>query len=147
MKNIRTISLLAVLLIAFQFSALAQADDASAKFKKYINDVVQKVEKADEPEKKRKILNDSFGNMIRTFDKVASMNGISEEDKSAISDLRAGIIDKKNELNGREGYEGVKNNQLNNFANYVQQDMEQADKTITISLTVLLLIIIILLLL
>lgn len=147
MKKTISISLVVLFVIGFQVSAIAQNGDATAKFKKYINNVVQKVEKADNPEQKRKILNESFENMVTTFDKVASMQGVSEKDKKAISKLKADIIEKKNELNGLNGFAGVKDNRLNNFANYIQQDMEQADETITISVTVLLLIIIILLLL
>lgn len=147
MKHLKSIVFVAVLAFFSQSTAFAQADKATTKFKKYINEVVQNVEKAEQPEQKRAILNDSFDDLISTFDKVASMNGVSEKDREAITRLRSTITDKKNELNGLDGYAGVKNNQLNNFANYVQQDMEQADETITISVTVLLLIIIILLLL
>lgn len=147
MKKIISISLAVLFVIGLQVSAIAQNSDATAKFKKYINNVVQKVEKAESPDQKRKILNESFDNMVSAFDKVASMQGVSQTDKKAISKLKTDIIEKKNELNGLNGFAGVKDNRLNNFANYVQQDMEQADETITISVTVLLLIIIILLLL
>lgn len=147
MKKIISISFVVLFIIGFQVSAIAQNGDATEKFKKYINNVVQKVKKADNPEQKRKILNESFDKMVTTFDKVASMQGVSDQDKKAISKLKTDIIEKKNELNGLNGFAGVKDNRLNNFANYVQQDMEQADETITISVTVLLLIIIILLLL
>ncbi|NGP77556.1 hypothetical protein G3570_12985 [Balneolaceae bacterium YR4-1] len=147
MKIFKTFGLLILLLIGFQLSAIAQGNDATAKFKKYINNVVQKVEKAESPDQKRSILNDSFDNMIDTFDKVSGMKGVSEDNKAAIAKFRSTIVEKKNELNGNNGFAAVKNNQLNNFAHYVQQDLEQADETITISVTVLLLIIIILLLL
>ena len=147
MRTFKTFGSLILLLIGFQLSAFAQGSDATAKFKKYINNVVQKVEKAENPDQKRSILNNSFDNMINTFDKVSDMKGVSEDDKAAIAKLRSTIIEKKHELNGSNGFDAVKNNQLNSFANYVQQDLEQADKTITISVTVLLLIIIILLLL
>lgn len=147
MINIKTISLMAFLLTGLQVSAFAQANDASTKLKKYINTMVHKVEKAEEPAQKRAIMNDSFDKMIKAFEKVGSMKHVSEEDRSGIAGLKSIITDKKDELNGLNGYDAVKNNQLNNFANYVQQDLEQADKEITISVTVLLLIIIILLLL
>lgn len=147
MKKITTIGLFILLVIGLQFSALGQAGDATVKFKKHINNIVQKVEKADNPEQKRKILNESFDKMISAFNKVASMQSVSEKDKNAITELKASIIEKKNELNGLNGFTAVKDNRLNSFANFVQQDIEQADETITISVTVLLLIIIILLLL
>lgn len=147
MRKFKVLGSLILFIVSFQLSAHAQGNDATAKFKKYINNVVQKVEKADSPEQKRQILNESFDKMISAFDKVAAMKGISEKDKEAVSKLKSDFIEKKNELNGKNGFAGVKNNQLNSFANYIQQDLEQADETITISVTVLLLIIIILLLL
>lgn len=135
------------LVIGLQVSALAQANEATTKLKKYINTMVHKVEKAEDPAQKRAIMNDSFDKMIKAFEEVGSMKHISDEDRSGITGLKSIITEKQDELNGLNGYEAVKNNQLNNFANYVQQDLEQADKKITISVTVLLLIIIILLLL
>lgn len=147
MKIIRSTSLMLILAVAFHFSALAQSGDASTKFKKYVNDIVKQVKKAEAPDQKRELLNQSFDHLVGAFDRVSSMKGVSEGDKEAIGKLKANIIEKKKELNGLDGFAGVKDNQLNNFADYVQQDIEQADETITISVTVLLLIIIILLLL
>lgn len=123
----------------------AQSGDATKKIKTYVNNIVQKVENAEGPEQKRAILSESFDDMIDTFERVESMNRISAKDKEGIALLKKNILEKKNELNGQKGYKKVADNQLNNFANYVQQDMEQAN-TITISVTTLLLIIIILLL-
>ena len=48
---------------------------------------------------------------------------------------------------GSNGYERVSDAQLNAFSDYVVQNMEQADKTITISLVTALLIVIIIILL
>ncbi len=48
---------------------------------------------------------------------------------------------------GSNGYERVADAQLNAFSDYVVQDMEQADKSITISLVAALLIVIIIILL
>lgn len=147
MKNFKSTCFLLILFLGLQTAAFAQADRATTKLKKYFNDVVQKVEQAEQPEMKRQILNESLEDLRTALDKVADMQSISEEDQTAIAQLRANVTEKQNELNGLNGFEGVKNNQLNNFANFVQQDLEQADETITISVTVLLLIIIILLLL
>lgn len=143
-----------ILFIAFLFavqtaataSILTDKDKALDLFKKYINNMVQKVEKAEDPAKKREILNNSFDNMISAFNTVSGMGIISADDQKAIATLKTNIHDKKNELNGSEGYRRVPNNKLNNFANYVQQDLEQAD-TVTISISVTLLVIILVLLL
>lgn len=72
---------------------------------------------------------------------------VPETDKEALAGFKNDLIEKKNELNGQDGFAKVPDNRLNDFAQYVQQDMEQADRVVTISLTTALLIVIILLLL
>jgi hypothetical protein len=84
---------------------------------------------------------------LNSFARVENVKTLSSADQTALNKLKNNITQKRNELNGLNGYKRVQNNQLNNFANFVQQDLEQADRTITISLTVLLLIVIILILL
>jgi len=120
--------------------------DAEAKFKKHINSMVNSVEKAEAPERKREILNDSFDDLIGAIEKVETMKAIPNADKKGLTTLKNDIQNKKDELNGVNGFSSVPNNNLNNFANFVQQDMEQAD-TVTIGVTTLLLIILILILL
>ena len=125
----------------------AQNNHAATLFKEQINKMVQKVEKADTPKKKREILNTSFDKLLTAFEKVKDMKTLSKADQAALHKLALNITQKRNELNGLAGFKRVENSQLNNFAHFVQQDLEQADSTVTISVTVLLLIIIILLLL
>ena len=129
-------------------SSVSDRDGALDLFKKYINDMVQRVEKAENPARKREILNNSLDGMVSTFDTVLDMGLASQNDKEALITLKADIQEKKNELNGLEGYRRVADNRLNNFANYVQQDLEQADTVvISISATLLAIIIVLLLLL
>lgn len=120
--------------------------DAETMFKKHINKMVESVEKVDAPDEKRVILNNSFDNLIGAIEKVESMGAVPETDKEGLKVFKADIQEKKNELNGVNGFSPVANNNLNNFANFVQQDLEQAD-TVTIGVTTLLLIILILILL
>ena len=122
------------------------SSDAETMFKKHINKMVESVEKAETPESKREILNDSFNDLINSIEKVESMKTVPASDKEGLAMLKGDIQEKRNELNGVNGFSKVPNNNLNNFANFVQQDLEQAD-TVTIGVTTLLLIIIILLLL
>lgn len=143
-----------ILVFAFIFAVQATAvgseitdrDSALDLYKEYINTMVERVEKAEDPEEKRTILNNSLDNMITAFEKAGAMGIVSEKDKEAIRSLKANIQEKKNELNGAEGYRKVADNKLNNFANYVQQDLEQAD-TVVISISATLLAIILALLL
>lgn len=145
----RSVTTLCTLLFILTVSGTAwsQTDKASEKFKKIVNRMVQKVEKAESPEQKRAIMNRSFERFMTAFSRVEQMDGVSDSDKEGIAGLRKIVEEKSRELNGEEGFNPVPDQQLDNFANYVQQDLEQADTVITISLTTLLLIIIILLLL
>lgn len=91
-------------------------------------------------------MNHSFDKMLKAFDKVGNIKMLSKSDQAAINRLSNNIEQKKYELNGTHGFTRVSNSQLNDFANYVQQDIEQAN-TVTISVTVLLLVIILIVLL
>ncbi len=142
-----TIPFLIFILTASFLPLRAQATDAHDRLKTHINKIVENVEEAESADEKRMILNRSFDELIDTFDKVQSMERVPESDKEAIAGFKNSIQEKKDELNGNNGYEQVPDSELDNFANYVQQDIEQADRAITISLTTALLIVIILLLL
>ncbi len=126
--------------------AAAQADTGE-QFKKYINKVVQKAEQADDADKKRAVLNDSFDDLIKTATQVENMAFTSEQDRDAISEFKETIIEKKNELNGLDGFEKINDNQLDDFTDYVQQDLEQARTYVTLSLGVAIIIALLLLLL
>lgn len=128
-----------------QSTVLAQSNSSSEKFKEYFNDIVQKVEKENDFDQKRVILNESFENMMTAYKRVSSMNGISEEDQQAIDEMQLNISSKIDELNGRNGYDQIADVELDDFANYAQNDFEQAN-TITLSVTTALLIILILIL-
>ncbi len=141
-----TLSLLVLLFTATLLPLQAQSTDAHDKLKAEINKMVENVEDAETAAEKREILNTSFDNLITTFDQVQSMERVPESDKKALADFKNNIQEKKNELNGMNGYEKVPASQLNDFAQFVQQDIEQADRIITISVTTALLIILILLL-
>ena len=142
-----TISFLLLLFSVTVIPVRAQTTDAHDRLKKHINQMVENVQQAETVTEKRDILNQSFDDLMTTFDKVHEMDLVSNSDKEAIADFRNTIQEKKDELNGTNGYDKVPDSQLDEFADYVQQDIEQADRVITISLTTALLIIIILLLL
>lgn len=150
MKIIKSFILVFALFFGIQATAIGseinEQGDILDLYKEYINTMVERVEEAEDPSDKRTILNNSFDNMITAFDRAGEMRVASEKDKEAIKSLKANIQEKKNELNGEEGYRKVADNKLNNFANYVQQDLEQAD-TVVISLSATVLAIILVLLL
>ena len=121
--------------------------DAKGELKQYFSKAADKVKATENADEKREILNESFNNMSKILDKVLSSELISESDYAGIEQYKATLQEKQNELEGSNGYQRVPDAQLNAFADYVVQDMEQADSTITISVVALILIILLVVLL
>jgi hypothetical protein len=84
--------------------------------------------------------------MAKALNIVQNSPLISKDDRAGLERFRAALQEKQDELAGNNGYVRVSDGQLNNFSNYVVQDMEQADQVITISVVTLLLIIILIVL-
>jgi len=133
-------------LIGFINPLQAQLTDGHEALKKQINTVVDKVKEAEQPDQKRILLDESLTDMITAIDRVSERRSVSDTDKKGLAKFKEMLNERKDELNGNNGFSKVPNSQLNQYANFVQQDIEQAD-ALTISLTTALLIIIILLLL
>ena len=121
--------------------------DGQKAFQNHIRSVVKAVKAAETPAEKRALLNESFDELTQASDKVAAMKKHDEETREGLLSLKAIIVEKQDELMGRNGFSAVPDAQLNDFADYVQQSLEQADRTITLTLTSALLIVIILILL
>ncbi len=115
------------------------------ELQKHFSNVANKVKATESVVEKRAILENTFKDMSKALDKVQSSFLVSEEDKNGIENLEATLKEHQDELAGTNGYERVPDSQLNNFSNYVAQNMAQAE-VITISLVAALLIIIILIL-
>lgn len=144
------IKMLLAVIITICASHQLQAQDnmtrVQNRFKQYFASTAADVKLADNPSGKRDILNNSFDKVRSVLDKVSSLPGISDKDRSAINNISKSVSEKQSELNGLNGYERVDDRKLNDFADYVRQDMEQAETWITVSLTTLLLAAILLLL-
>jgi len=121
--------------------------DEKGELKQYFSKAADKVKATENANEKREILNESFNSMSKVLDEVLSSGLISESDYTGIEEYKAALQEKQNELEGSNGYQRVPDAQLNSFADYVVQDMEQADGTITISVIVLILIILLVVLL
>ncbi len=117
------------------------------KLQKHFNNVANKVKATENSFEKRKILSESFQDMLKALDKVKSSSLISKEDQIGIDRFKSTLQEKQDELAGNNGYQRVSDEQLNAFANYVVQDMEQADAMISISVVALVLIILLVVLL
>jgi len=140
----RTAFRLFIIMFVMVYAGVALGQDV---LQKYLNDASLKAKATTDPSQKREILNESFEKMSKALDKVQRSPLVSKEDRAGIDLFKASLQEKLDELAGLNGYERVSDEQLDAFSDYVVQDMEQADRTVTISLVTLLLIIIIVILL
>ena len=115
------------------------------ELQKYFNDAANKVKATENPSEKREILNESFNKMFKALDIVQSLPLISGNDRMDIDHYKAKLIEKQDELAGRNGFTRVPDRQLNAFSDYVVQDTEQAEVVITISLLAIVLIVLLVL--
>jgi uncharacterized coiled-coil DUF342 family protein len=139
MLKVRFIFVFILTAILFQ---TALANDLKKELQKYINEIVTEVKDAETPEEKREILNDLFEDLSDAFETAKESPYVPENEHRAIDILKDKISERYNELNGLNGFQKVTDLQLNEFATFTLQDIEQADTVLTISLTTLLLIII-----
>jgi hypothetical protein len=127
---------------------LVQIGNAGQKngIQNYFNDTASKVKATDDAVQKREILNRSLQTMSKALDQVENSGLISQEDRPGVNRFKAALQEKQDELSGSNGFERVSDAQLNIFSDFVVQDMEQAEQTITISVVTALLIVILILL-
>ena len=134
------IAIFSLLTIFLAGSAFA-GNDTQKELKDYFNKVNQKVKQTEDPAQKRAILNNSFDDLLKAFNTAGQMP-LSENDREGIDYFKKKILDKKNELNGLNGYNKVADASLNQFSNYSMQQFEQSAEYITISVIALVLIIV-----
>ena len=134
-----------IIVMMFVLSIPAVAG-GKGEIKKYFNDAVAKVKATEDATEKREILNNSFENMFKAVNKIQSLGLVSKEESKGIDQFKTSLKEKQDELKGINGFERVQDSQLNNFSNYVVQDMEQASITISLVAALLIIIIIILIL-
>ncbi len=147
MKTLHLITISVFLVFAVQTASVAQSVNFTETFKKSFNKTVQKVHETEDATEKRMLLNESFNKMLVAIKRVESKANLSEQESAQLKTYKSEIQDKKSELNGTDGFDRVRDKNLNDFSDYSQQYMEQADSTITIGLTAALLIVLILILL
>ncbi len=127
--------------------ALPANADGKGQLQKHFSDAASKVKSTDNPTEKRAILNESFQTMSKALDIVQRSPLISKEDAIAIGQFKAIVQEKQDELAGVKGYTRVSDAQLNAFASFVVQDMEQAAVVIVISLLAVVLVVLLVLIL
>jgi uncharacterized protein YukE len=146
MKKVTLLFLFAALLSSWN-TAQAQIADGHEALKKHINSIAEKVDETEAPSAKREILNESLQDMITAIDRVSNNKSVSTADGHNLDAFKSLLSERKDELNGADGYTKVSDSELDNYAKFIQQKAEQADTVLTLSATTALLIVIILLLL
>lgn len=148
MKTLYSILASVLLLAAIQTAAFGQTVNITETFKKHFNETALEVQDTDDADEKRAILSESFNKMIRVIDRIEATKSLTGDEKAQLASYKLGITDKMSELNGEDGFDELMDKDLNDFSDYSQDYIEQADgKTITIGITTVLLVVIILLLL
>jgi len=146
-KVMRNLAAVCCVLIALPALAQDGATKAENKPKDYFSDAALRVKKEHDPAQKREILNRSFDKVFKAVDRIEKMPAFSSVDLQAVREIRSRAKDRSDELNGLNNYQPVSDAQLNQFADYVVQDMEQAKSVTIVTTTTVLLIIILVLLL
>lgn len=147
MRTLRLTITSILLLFAFQSIAVAQSTSMTETFKKHFNETVEQVHQTESADEKREILNDSFTKMIKTLDQIESKANLTDDEMAQLVSFKNDISEKKSELNGLDGFDEIQDEDLDDFSNFAQDFVEQANRTVTLGVTTVLLVLIILLLL
>ncbi len=130
MKKLSLLSAPAFLL-ALLFASQTEAQSTSAALEKHLkasyNEMVQEVKQTEAPEAKREIIVSFLTRLDRGLGLVEKLVPKSESAHIKATRLRTTMQGHLDELNGMDMQgQGAANN-LNSFASYLQQDVEQAD--------------------
>ncbi len=124
------LSTMAVLLTASLFASPTRAESNSTllaeKLKTSLNQMVQKVQQAENPETKRTILSDYLTKMETGLKEIQAKPSINAQDKQTLAALEEKFQKHLSILEGTEGNDAVVDGDLDAFAGSVQQSMEQA---------------------
>ena len=119
--------------ILFFMAAIALPAHASedhgmlqARFKAALNGMVQDVKTAETPAAKRQVMDRFFAKVHQRAELTAKMPFLSAEKRSALALLQGKFGGYEATLKGQPGLGGVADKDLDSFASFVQQDVEQA---------------------
>ena len=147
MKRFR-VAVAVLLLVAI--AAPLFADNAQTRWenrlKEYFNDLLLDVERTKDPAEKRALLNESLERFLTAMDRLQRLPFLNQEQREALARFDAEVQEKHDELNGAAGFEMVANADLDEFAGYVVQDLEQAARSYIVLSSVAVVIILIVLL-
>lgn len=122
-------------ILAFMTAAIAPAqasenrDMLQARVKTALNEMVQDVREAKTPEAKRESMEQFLGKVEQRARVAESLPFIGEENREALSYLQEKFAGYHAELRGEAGASKISDRDLDAFAGFVQQDLEQADSS------------------
>jgi hypothetical protein len=108
------------------------ADDKEvlqSRVKAALNEMVQEVKSQESAEAKRETLERFIGKVERRAGWLETMPFIEKEQRAALSMLQGKFAGYQAELKGLQGRDRVADRDLDAFASFVQQDLEQAEVT------------------
>jgi hypothetical protein len=91
-----------------------------------LSQVTQEVQLAQDPAEKRRILSGFFQHMEEGLQKAETVSSLPEDDKQSLHTVLGKYFAYQAELEGKAGFTRVADRDLDQFASYVRQDMEQA---------------------
>jgi hypothetical protein len=146
MKHFRVaVAVLVLAAIAAPLFADSRQDKWENRIKEYFNDLLLKVEETKDPAEKRALLNESLERFLTAMDRVQRLPFLNQEQREALARFDAEVQEKHDELNGAAGFARVANADLDDFAGYMVQDLEQAARSYVVLSTAAVIIIILLL--
>jgi hypothetical protein len=140
------ILVIAALVLAQPLMADVDSEKLENQLKSYMNDITREVKSAEDSGRKRAILNETLLNILSAVKTVEELPATSAREQKILGQFKDSMQDKYDELNGLNGFERVADEDLDAFADYVLQDLEQARSYITMGLGVFILLIILIIL-
>lgn len=96
------------------------------RYKAALNRIVQEVRATPDPDAKREILGSYLGKMQSGLRQAGDMESITGPDRRTLVSMGEKVSAYQAELEGHSGYAAVADADLDAFAGYMQQAMEQA---------------------
>jgi len=100
-----------------------------------------------DPAEKRALLNNGFERFLKAMDRIQRVPFLSQQQRDGLARFDAAVQEKHDELNGAAGFTMVADADLDAFARYAVQDLEQAEYVVISGVAILLIIIILILIL
>ena len=146
-RRLLWVAMLLLVAVALPLAAESDLVKWQNRLKEYFNGVAMEVKGLEDAAEKRDVLNRALDRLFGALDQMERLPGLTDRQKEAIALFRAEVQEKHDELGGLDGFQAVANADLDAFADYMVQDLEQAQSYFVISGLGLLLIILILIIL